>query len=186
MNLLVTNLYIFLLAVTLAILEIQIEGAHGWAERLPAWRPTRTHWSSRLVWKLLTKELTGYHLALVILLLLFFHFPFILGVQFTLENEVKILSFFFIFAALWDFLWFVLNPNFTVERFKAAYITWHRNWLLGLPTDYYGCLMLSLLVIAPLYVLGLDTSIYYWWLFNILLFLIETLTVMAVMLLQKN
>lgn len=36
-----TNLYIFIMATVLAILEIQIEGKHGWAKNLPTWRPSK-------------------------------------------------------------------------------------------------------------------------------------------------
>ena len=34
-SIIISNIYLFVLAVVLAILEIQIEGKHGWAMNLP-------------------------------------------------------------------------------------------------------------------------------------------------------
>jgi len=39
MDVITTNIYIFVMATVLALLEIQIEGANGWARNLPTWRP---------------------------------------------------------------------------------------------------------------------------------------------------
>jgi len=33
--------YFYLIGFFLAILEIQIEGEHGWAAKLPTWRPPK-------------------------------------------------------------------------------------------------------------------------------------------------
>ena len=57
--------YFFLIAFILAHLEIQIEGPHGWAEKLPTWR-----WDSPGVRRWFGKPVTGYHLCLVTLILL--------------------------------------------------------------------------------------------------------------------
>lgn len=48
----------FLIPLVLAHLEIQIEGSHGWAEKLPTWR-----WDSRAVRRWFGKPVTGYHLC---------------------------------------------------------------------------------------------------------------------------
>lgn len=163
------NFYIFLIALVLALLEIQIEGKEGWASNLPVWRPG---------WKFLSKEITGYHGLLILLLLLFFHFPFVSGGGWSLSSELKILSLFFIFVSVWDFLWFVLNPHFPLKKFKAEHIWWHKNWLLGLPTDYYGSLVISLIVLLPLFISG-DAGVFSWWAKNIAQFLVETVLVIA-------
>ena len=57
--------YFFLIALVLAHLEIQIEGPHGWAEKLPTWR-----WDSRRIRRWFGKPVTGYHLCLIALFLL--------------------------------------------------------------------------------------------------------------------
>src|SRR5437667_875685 len=62
--------YFFLLAFVLAHLEIQIEGPHGWAEKLPTRR-----WDGPGVRRWFGKPVTGYHLCLLTLLFLFLHVP---------------------------------------------------------------------------------------------------------------
>ena len=133
------GLYFFAIALVLAQLEIQIEGAHGWAEKLPTWR-----WQSPAVLRWAGKPITGYHVFLLIFILLVIHLP-VLYVGFTLEREVEFLSLFFLLAVYWDFLWFVCNPHFGLSRFRAGQIWWFRSWKLGLPVPYFVGLALSLL-----------------------------------------
>jgi hypothetical protein len=167
MNILSTNLYIFLLAVVLAILEIQIEGAHGWAKNLPTWRPTGT-WYTKLYTKIMSgREFTGYHLTMFSFVFLIFHLPYVFGLTFTIDHWLRTLSFFMIFIVLWDFLWFVLNPHYPLSGFKKEHIWWHKKWIFGAPVDYYGGVIVSLLVIIP-------TGDLYWWAANVGLFILET------------
>lgn len=163
-----TNLYIFILATVLAILEIQIEGANGWAKNLPTWRPHQGHPIAKIYAKMMSgKELTGYHSAMFGFVLLIFHLPFALGLPLTMNSELKILSLFFIFIALWDFLWFVLNPYHPLKNFVKANPN-HKQFLLGMPVDYYYALAVSLV----LAIFGGMTS---WWLENMALFIVETI-----------
>ena len=61
----VTNVYLFVLACVLAILEIQIEGKHGWAQNLPTWRPKNKNWFIKLYAKFMSdREPTGYHMTM--------------------------------------------------------------------------------------------------------------------------
>jgi hypothetical protein len=154
MNILFTNLYIFLLATIFALLEIQIEGSQGWAKNLPTWRLKK---------QILGKELTGYHLLIFSLAFLIFHFPYAFDYQLTLIHELKILSLFFLFVVLWDFLWFVLNPNFPLKSFKKENIWWHKNWFLKTPIDYFLGILASFLIILP-------TMDFTWWFLNLALF----------------
>lgn len=56
------NIYLFITATVLAILEIQIEGKHGWAKNLPAWRPKGRNPAVRFYSRMMSgKEMTGYH-----------------------------------------------------------------------------------------------------------------------------
>lgn len=85
--------YFFFIAFILAHLEIQIEGPHGWAEKLPTWR-----WDSPAVRRWFGKPVTGYHLCLVTCILLFLHVP-----QFydgSWEREADLLAMFFILTGL--------------------------------------------------------------------------------------
>lgn len=170
------TLYVFGLAILLALLEIQIEGKHGWAERLPTWRATKNNSLAKWLFQLSGKTLTGYHVALFSLLLAFFHFPFVLGAPITIEAEVKLLSLFFSFVVLWDLLWFILNPHFTIKKFTKRHIPWHRNWLFGLPTEYWLGLGVSLLVLVPAALLGYP-NLFEWWVKNTILFIVLIIVV---------
>lgn len=167
MSLILINIYIFILATVLAILEIQIEGEHGWAKNLPTWRPAAGKWYTKLYGKIMGgREFTGYHLTMFIFVLLIFHLPYVFGLPFTIDHWLKTLSFYFIFVGLWDFLWFVLNPHYPLSRFKKEHIWWHKKWFLFAPIDYYFLLIFSFLVILP-------TGDYSWWISNVLLFAIQ-------------
>ncbi len=130
-------LYFFAVALVLALLEIQIEGPHGWAERLPTWR-----WDTPAVRKWLGKPVTGYHVCLNLFILLLLHLPAVVGGT-SIEREGEILSLYFLLCVTWDFLWFVLNPHFGLRRFKPEHVWWFRGWWLGLPRAYFGGLVLS-------------------------------------------
>jgi len=129
--------YFFLIAFVLAHLEIQIEGPHGWAEKLPTWR-----WDSRAVRRWFGKPVTGYHLCLVTLILLFVHVPQLYGGSW--EREADLLAMFFLLTATWDFLWFACNRHFGVSRFRKGQIWWLPTWTLGVPRPYLLVIVLSL------------------------------------------
>jgi hypothetical protein len=131
------GLYFFAIAFVLAQLEIQIEGPHGWAEKLPTWR-----WQTPGVLRWAGKPITGYHVFLLLFILLFIHLPmFYLG--FSWERESELLSLFCLLAVFWDFLWFVCNPHFGLSRFRAGNVWWFKSWTLGLPTSYFSGLATS-------------------------------------------
>jgi len=176
MNLVLTNIYLFVMASVLAVLEIQIEGEHGWAKNLPAWRPHSSKWYVRLYSKIMGgKELTGYHISMFTLVLLIFHLPYVFGLTFTPEHWVKTLSLFFMFVVLWDFLWFVLNPYYPLKQFNKEHILWHNKWLWKAPVDYCSGILASLLIILPVSLF--DLSFFHWWLINIILFGSQTILV---------
>lgn len=136
------GIYFFVIAFILAQLEIQIEGAHGWAEKLPTWR-----WDSPAVLRWAGKPITGYHVYLLLFIVLFIHLP-LMSQGWTLEREGETLSLFFLLAVFWDFLWFVCNPHFGLARFKAGQVWWFKKWLLGFPASYFSGLVLSMLAYA--------------------------------------
>lgn len=129
--------YLFAIAFLLAILEIQIEGKHGWAERLPTWR-----WDSPLIRKWAGKPITGYHVCLVSLILLFVHLPVFEG-RWTWTKEAETLSFFFLLAVFWDFLWFVCNPHYGWSKFRAGEVWWFPKWWGRFPVPYYYSVAIS-------------------------------------------
>ena len=101
----------------LACIEIEIEGGYGWVQRLPTW------WLSRgIVGRIYAiamghRPLTGYHVFAFTIPLLILHLPYTMGVEWTLGEELRTIATFFALAVIWDYLWFVLNPAYTVARF---------------------------------------------------------------------
>lgn len=159
----------------MAVLEIQIEGKYGWAEKLPTRRPDSSKWYSK-IYKLIMcgKDLTGYHLSVLTLVLIFFHYPYFTVQAWDWSLELKTLSFFFLVSIVWDFLWFVLNPHYGLRRFKPEYIWWHKKWFLFMPIDYYLALIISALFYLRF---SLSWILFQEWLFIVALFLLLTLIV---------
>lgn len=178
MSLFLSNLYLFILAVVLAVLEIQIEGEHGWAKNLPTWRPKSDFWLAKIYRKFMSgKDLTGYHLAMFGFVFLIMHLPFFRGVEWSEINEWETLSLFFIFAITWDYLWFIFNPSYPLHKFKAEHIWWHKKWLGPLPLDYYLGILISFILYLPVYLKVGDFS---WWLATIFSFVGGTLALTLV------
>ncbi|MFH0856737.1 MAG: hypothetical protein V1860_02465 [bacterium] len=147
---LVKTIYFWIIGFFLAILEIQIEGEHGWAAKLPTWRAKPGGKLDKIFKKLAAeKDLTGYHIVLMTFILLVFHLPFIWSWQWNILSELELLSFFILFAAVWDFLWFVLNPNFSLRTFNPERVWWHKKWIGKFPTDYYIAVLLCVLFLLP-------------------------------------
>lgn len=132
--------YFFAIAFVLAQLEIQIEGPHGWAERLPTWR-----WQSPAVLRWAGKPITGYHVFLLSFILLFIHLP-MMYLGFSWDREAELLSLFCLLSVFWDFLWFICNPHFGLARFRAGQVWWFKSWFLGLPTAYFSGIAMSMLI----------------------------------------
>jgi len=135
------GIFLFLVATILALLEVQIEGADGWARALPTWKV-----EGALV-KAITggRPITGYHVYLWLLLLALIHTP-VLFTRFTRELEARLIGWFLLLTVSWDFLWFVWNPSFGLSGFRADNIWWYSRWALGIPIDYYVGVGLSMLV----------------------------------------
>ena len=118
-----------------AKLEIQIEGGAGWAADLPTWR-VENRWTR---WFFSSRPLTGYHLYVHLFVLCLVHLPYALGfVAPSWPAQARILSFLIFFWLVEDFLWFVLNPEFGVRKFRREHIWWHApTWWWIMPRDYW-------------------------------------------------
>jgi len=143
--------YLLAAAWAMARLEVQIEGAEGWARSLPTWRVDNAFTRSILG----GRPLTGYHVWFHILIVLLVHAPFGLGlVTHTLAAELRIIAFLVLFWLVEDWLWFVINPAFGLSAFRADRIRWHQHsWWLIAPREYWlaapigvGLYLLSLIV----------------------------------------
>jgi hypothetical protein len=133
--LLITSIFIFLIALIFALFEIEIEGKHGWAQNNPTWKK-----QIKIISYLTgNKPLTGYHLFMLIFIFLMFHIGFIFNAPWTLALELQIISYFIIFIILEDILWFIFNPYYGIKNYKKSKIWWHKdcNWVFGIFPIFY-------------------------------------------------
>lgn len=131
----------FVVAVVVACIEIESEGKHGWAEKMPTWYRCTGFWA-RLFKKLMSgKPLTGYHAFMFFLPALMFHAHFVMAWSWSVGRELEAWALYLAWCPLWDYFWFVLNPHYQ-GRFKRGLVWWHAKsrWVAGLfPIDYlYG------------------------------------------------
>jgi hypothetical protein len=148
-DLILRVLFLFGYALLFALAEIEIEGAHGWAERLPTWFRVTTP-GARLYRRIVPgKPLTGYHLVMFALPLWSFHIGFFGGVPWSWAAEATTFSAYLVWVATWDLLWFLLNPRYGWSRFRKGEIWWHAGtWIGRFPIDYWGGLIMSLAIAA--------------------------------------
>jgi hypothetical protein len=146
MHLIIFIFFVLWLSYCLAMLEIQIEGAHGWAEQLPVWRLSMDNWFSKILFS--DRPLTGYHVWMVSFLVSMLHLIYVFVLP-SWNIELQIIAFFCFFSVSEDFLWFVLNPAFGIRNFRPDKIWWHaKSWWIFAPRDYY--LLVSIGVITYL------------------------------------
>jgi hypothetical protein len=136
--------WVALLGFFFAQVEIQIEGAAGWAANLPTWR-IEQHWLLDMFWG--GRPMTGYHAWVFPFVALFFHLPLFFMGQWSWRLEARVLACILLFWLIEDFVWFVCNPAYGLANFDAAHIPWHKHWLLFAPTDYWVALLLAALLL---------------------------------------
>ncbi len=127
--------FVLVSALLFALVEIQIEGPHGWAERLPTWR-IENRWT-RLIYS--KRALTGYHLYVQLLMVVLSHLPLaFFPDRWGWSAELKSMCFLIYFFIVEDFLWFVLNPAYGIRKFRKQHIHWHApTWWIVMPRDYW-------------------------------------------------
>lgn len=135
-----------LFAAVIACVEIESEGRHGWAEKMPTWYRTTGFWAVLYGRLMGGKPLTGYHLFMFFFPVLLFHAHFFMGVPWSGAAELKAWAMYFAWCPLWDWYWFVLNPHYK-DRFTKEHVWWHAGsrWLFGaFPADYAVGVALSI------------------------------------------
>ena len=132
--------WVALLGTLFALLEVQIEGAQGWAAGLPTWRVTD---APLLQMFFGGRAVTGYHVFAFSFMFCVFHLPLAVTGHFCWRMEARILGGLMLFWLIEDFLWFVLNPAYGIARFTPEHVPWHPHWLLGVPVDYIVFVALS-------------------------------------------
>lgn len=175
LDLFIQVIFLFVFCLVLAALETQIEGEAGWAQNLPTWRPHPQKLIQRLYGKILQgRDLTGYHIFVAVLVLVFLHYPYFTGKIWSFSSELTTFSFLFLVAVVWDFLWFVINPRYDFGRFWGQHVLWHKKWFWHMPIDYWFALIISGLFYAKF---SLNWALLREWLQIIAVFSILTLVV---------
>ncbi|HTY82377.1 MAG TPA: hypothetical protein VMB24_06305 [Dehalococcoidales bacterium] len=134
--------FMVFMAFILALWEIQIEGADGWAAKLPAWR-IQKGWVMKITGG---RPLTGYHVFMTVFLLGFVHLPLFFTVW-TWRLELLLLGFYIGMVLLEDFLWFVLNPAYGIKKFRKGRIWWHGSWWGPVPGFYWILLVIVIVFV---------------------------------------
>jgi hypothetical protein len=143
-QLVITLAGVALLAFMFAQVEIQIEGAAGWAANLPTWRIEK-HWLLDIFWG--GRAMTGYHAWIFPCVAVFFHFPLLFAAHWSWRAEARVIACIMLFWVLEDFLWFVCNPAYGLAKFNPVDVAWHKHWLGFAPTDYWFSLAVAMLLL---------------------------------------
>lgn len=152
-DLLLFPAFILAAAFVFAKLEIEIEGPHGWAAKLPTWR-VESHPLLDLFFG--SRPLTGYHVWAFLFVFVCFHIPFFwMPGSWTIRGELQALAGYTAFWVLEDALWFVLNPHYGWRKFTAGNVWWHKRWFLKLPLDYW---LMSAIVVTLLWLAQRSSS----------------------------
>ena len=149
---------LWLWAFGLGCIEIEIEGGHGWAERLPTWYLRRGKLGRAYAVVMGQRPLTGYHVFAFTIPLVILHLPFGFGLDWSWSAELSQLGIFFALAVIWDYIWFVNNPAYTVRRFRRENVWWFQvPWIWRFPLDYYTGIGVSI-ALAGVAALAADDS----------------------------
>jgi hypothetical protein len=134
-----------LMAFFFAQVEIQIEGASGWAAQLPTWRIEK-HWLLDIFWG--GRPMTGYHAWVFSFMVLAFFSPLAFNGRWQRAEAALAFAALLLFWIIEDFLWFLFNPAYGWARFDAAHVPWHKHWFLGAPNDYWVAVGSAVLILA--------------------------------------
>ncbi|MGD0794110.1 MAG: hypothetical protein ABR958_00750 [Dehalococcoidales bacterium] len=134
--------FMVFMAAILALWEIQIEGADGWAAKLPAWRIEKG-WPIKLTGG---RPITGYHVFMTLFLIGIVHLP-LFFTPWSWRLESLLVGFYIGLVLLEDFLWFIFNPHYGVKSFRKGKIWWHRSWWGPVPSFYWILLAIVIVLI---------------------------------------
>ena len=114
-----TALYITIYAILFSLLEIEAEGKHGWANKLPTPSALFT--------------LTTYHVIMNIMVI------FTLVYSLYPNNIYTMIFYIVAWFLIEDTMWFMLNPHYTIHEYKRENIWWlnGQNWYMGMPLQNY-------------------------------------------------
>ena len=133
---------VVVLALFFANVEIQIEGASGWAASLPVTFRVEHHWLLDLFWG--GRPMTGYHAWVFPFMALALHLPLVWSFTWSPRLEARALGCICLFWEVEDAAWFVLNPAYGWAKLDPQHVPWHIHWFGGVPTDYWTFTLVGL------------------------------------------
>ena len=134
--------FMVLMALILALWEIQMEGKDGWAAKMPCWRINKG-WLVRLTGG---RPITGYHVFMTLFLVAMVHLP-IFFVSWSWRLEGLLVGFYIGMVLMEDFLWFVFNPYYGIKSFRKGKIWWHDKWWGPVPSFYWILIVIAALLL---------------------------------------
>lgn len=154
--------FLFWSALIYALIEIEMEGKHGWAEKLPTA-------------KKVIGTFTLYHIYMMVFLLIMISMIFIPRFyiacntsEFTPWSAVCCFLFYLLaWFLLEDFLWFVFNPYYTLCKYNKENVTWHKDWVGNIPVHNIvgGLGLAALAFVEGSWLLFLSAAILLGWTF---------------------
>lgn len=131
-------IWMTILALFHALMEVQVEGRNGWARHLPTFR------INIFFYKFLGgKPLTGYHLYMLLMFITIFHGIFLFQ-EWNGRLEMTIFGLFSFYFVIEDFLFFVVNPHYHIKNFRKGQIEWHKRWFWKLPYTYWWGIIIGI------------------------------------------
>ena len=135
------TVWVVVLAAIYALMEIEMEGKHGWAKNLPTTKNILGHFTLYHVYMLM---------FLAVLFSGWFGSRFVSGCDNGWTAVFQFAFFFLLWLLVEDFLWFVFNPHYTLKGYSKKKIPWHKHWVADcVPVhNVAGVLGLALLAVG--------------------------------------
>ena len=129
-------IYILLTSLVYSLIEIELEGKNGWMTKIPTAK----------IFNMGGKHMTLYHLYMIIMITLSVVYQN--NMEYNINSFLYSASYVFLFLLLEDFLWFVYNPYFTINKYKKEEVWWHANqpWIYGIPLHNFIVAGINLLI----------------------------------------
>jgi len=112
--------FIFSYATLYSLLEIELEAKEGWCKNLPT--------------PVVLGNFTLYHILMNIIVIITISKVYIKDIT-NIEDVSQAIFYIAAWFLIEDFMWFVLNPFYTLSKYKEDEIWWHarRPWYFGIP-----------------------------------------------------
>ncbi len=159
--------FVILFSLFDANVELQLEVDYqnpqpgtGWSLNLNCWKTMDAGKWYYKIWKTImgpVKPMTGYHTWRIPMILLLFHLPFFMGLEWSGRRELNTWFWFLLQGTVEDYLWFFFHPCYGPKKFisegRAGKIWWMPTFWGPIPKDYYmGIPPLAILKVLTFFV----------------------------------